>query len=100
MEKRLENITKMEKILNRTDELITEMEKLLEKWEQNQQDFNELMKYYTGEERWKDLEDDRLKIIPQDLPRGVLSEDAVFNTYGNRKDLSIKMIKLGVVGLE
>ena len=100
MEKRLENITKMEKILNRTDELITEMEKLLEMWEQNQQDFNELMNYYTGEERGKDLEDDRLQIIPQDLPRGVLSEDAVFNTYGNRKDLSIKMIKLGVVGLE
>ena len=100
MEKRLENITKMENILNRTDELISEMEKLLEKWEQNQQDFNELMNYYIGEERWKDLEDDRLKIIPQDLPRGVLSEDAVFNIYGNRKDLLIKMIKLGVAGLE
>ena len=100
MEKRLQNITKMENILNRTDELISEMEKLLEKWEQNQHDFNELMNYYTGEERWKDLEDDRLKIIPQDLPRGVLSEDAVFNIYGNRKDLLIKMIKLGVAGLE
>ncbi|WP_313502118.1 DUF4298 domain-containing protein [Kaistella carnis] len=100
MEKRLENITKMENIQNRTDELISEMEKLLEKWEQNQQDFNELMNYYTSEERGKDLEDDRLKIIPQDLPRGVLSEDAVFDTYGNRKDLSIKMIKLGVAGLE
>ncbi|AZI33345.1 DUF4298 domain-containing protein [Kaistella carnis] len=100
MEKRLENITKMENILNRTDELISEMEKLLEKWEQNQQDFNDLMNYYTSEERGKDLEDDRLQIIPQDLPRGVLSEDAVFDTYGNRKDLSIKMIKLGVAGLE
>lgn len=100
MEKRLENITKMENILNRTDELISEMEKLLEKWEQNQQDFKDLMNYYTSEERGKDLEDDRLQIIPQDLPRGVLSEDAVFDTYGNRKDLSIKMIKLGVAGLE
>ena len=100
MEKRLENITKMENILNRTDGLIAEMEKILEKWEQNEQDFNELMNYYTGEERWKDLEDDRLNIIPQDLPRGVLSEDAVFNSYGNRKDLLIKMIKLGVAGLE
>lgn len=100
MEKRLENITKMENILNRTDKLISEMEKLLEKWEQNQQDFNDLMNYYTGEERGKDLEDDRLKIIPQDLPRGVLSEDGVFDTYGNRKDLSIKMIKVGVAGLE
>lgn len=100
MEKRLENITKMENILNRTDKLISEMEKLLEKWEQNQQDFNDLMNYYTGEERGKDLEDDRLKIIPQDLPRGVLSEDGVFDTYGNRKDLLIKMIKLGVAGLE
>ena len=100
MEKRLENITKMENILNRTDELISEMKKLLEKWDQNQEDFNELMNYYTGEERGKDLEDDRLNIIPQDLPRGVLSEDAVFDTYGNRKDLSVKMIKLGVAGLE
>ena len=100
MEKRLENITKMENILNQTDAIISEMEKLLEKWEQNQEDFNELMNYYTSAERDKDLEDDRLQIIPQDLPRGVLSEDAVFNTYGNRKDLSIKMIKLGVVGLE
>ena len=100
MKKRLKNITKMENILNRTDELISEMEKLLETWEQNQEDFNELMNYYTGEERGKDLEDDRLNIIPQDLPRGVLSEDAVFDTYGNRKDLSVKMIKLGVAGLE
>ena len=100
MEKRLENITKMENILNRTDELNAEMEKLLEKWDQNQEDFNELMNYYTSEERGKDLEDDRLKIIPQDLPRGVLSEDAVFDTYGNKKDLSVKMIKLGVAGLE
>ena len=100
MEKRLQNITKMENILNRTDELISEMEKLLEKWDQNQQDFNELMNYYSSEERGKDLEDDRLKVIPQDLPRGVLSEDAVFDTYGQRKDLLIKMIKLGVAGLE
>ncbi|MBF8457738.1 DUF4298 domain-containing protein [Kaistella sp. G5-32] len=100
MEKRLENITKMENILNRTDELISEMKKLLEKWDQNQEDFNELMNYYTGEERGKDLEDDRLKVIPQNLPRGALSEDAVFDAYGNRKDLLIKMIKLGVAGLE
>ena len=100
MEERIENITKMENILNHTDELISGMEKLLKKWEQNQQDFDELMNYYTSEERGKDLEDDRLKNIPQDLPRGVLSEDAVFDTYGNRKDLCIKMIKLGVAGLE
>ena len=100
MKERLDTITKMENILNQTDELISDMQTLLEKWEQNQQDFNELMNYYTSEERGKDLEDDRLHIIPQDLPRGVLSEDAVFDTYGNRKDLLIKMIKLGVAGLE
>lgn len=100
MEKRLQNITKMENILNSTDGLISEMEKLLQKWDHNQQDFNELMNYYNSEERGKDLEYDRLHIIPQDLPRGVLSEDAVFDTYGNRKDLLIKMIKLGVAGLE
>ena len=90
----------MESILNQTDKLISEMEKLLGKWEENQNKFNQLMNYYGSAEMHRDVEDDRSQILPQDLPRGVLSEDAVFNTFGDRKDLSVKMIKLGVAGLE
>lgn len=100
MEDRIKNITEMESILNQTDKLISEMEKLLGKWEENQNKFNQLMNYYGSAEMHRDVEDDRSQILPQDLPRGVLSEDAVFNTFGDRKDLSVKMVKLGVAGLE
>ena len=100
MEERINKISEMESILNHTDNLISEMEKLLEKWEENHLKFSELMHYYGSEERQKDLVDDRLKIIPQDLPRGVLSEDAIFDTFGKRKETLVKMIKIGVAGLE
>lgn len=100
MQERIKKITKMEHILNHTDKLISNLEILLQRWEENNKEFQELMDYYSSEERNQDLEDDRLHLIPQDLPRGVLSEDAIYNTYGHRKDLSIRMIKLGVDGLE
>lgn len=90
----------MENILNHTDNLISDMEKLLEKWEENHLRFSELMHYYGSENWHKDREDDDLKIIPQDLPRGVLSEDAVHDTFGRRKEILVKMIKIGVAGLE
>ena len=100
MEERLENIKQMENILNRTDVLISEMEILLKKWQENEVDFQKLMDYYGSENWHNDCEDDEKQIIPQDLPRGVLSEDAVFNTYGNRKEVAINMIKIGVSSLE
>lgn len=58
------------------------------------------MNYYGSEEWHNDREDDEEHKIPQDFPRGVLSEDAVYNTFLERKEVSVKMIKTGVAGLE
>ncbi|MDN3606633.1 DUF4298 domain-containing protein [Kaistella yonginensis] len=100
MEERLENIQQMENILNHTDALISEMEILIKKWKENEVDFHKLMDYY-GSEKWhNDRKDDEEQRIPQDFPRGVLSEDAVHNTYGNRKEVAINMVKTGVSSLE
>lgn len=100
MEDRIKNITEMENILNETDSLISEMEILIQKWKKNQSDFALLMNYYGSENWYKDRENDDEGIIPQDLPRGVLSEDAVHNTFGNRREISIQLIKTGVADLE
>ncbi len=100
MENHIKNITEMENILNETDSLISEMEVLIKKWKKNQNDFARLMSYYGSENWHKDREDDDAGIIPQDLPRGVLSEDAVHNTFGNRREISIELIKTGVADLE
>lgn len=100
MKDRLKNIEEMETILNRTDILINELEILLNKWEENQLDFAKLMNYYGSEEWQNDLQADEDGEIPQDFPRGVLSEDAVYNAFSDYKNLAIRMIKTGVSGLE
>ncbi len=100
MKNRLENIKQMEMILNQTDELINKMAVLVKRWKKNEVDFHKLMDYYGSEEWHNDRKDDEEHIIPQDLPRGVLSEDAVHNTYGNRKEVAIDMIRAGVSSLE
>lgn len=100
MKDRLENIKQMEDILNRTDALISEMEVLVKRWKENDSDFHRLMGYYGSEEWHNDRKDDEEQIIPQDLPRGVLSEDSVDSTYGNRKEIAIEMIRTAVSSLE
>lgn len=100
MESRLKNITEMENILNATDGLIADLENLLQKWEENLPDFQRLMKYYGSEQWHEDRFYDDAKQIPQDFPRGVLSEDGVHNTFGNKRELAIRMIKSGVADLE
>ena len=100
MKERLENIKKMEAILNRTDGLIGEMEILTKRWEENEADFKKLMNYYGSEEWHTDREDDQKKVIPQDLPRGVLGEDLVHNTYGNRREVAVSMVRAGDSSLE
>lgn len=100
MKARLKKIKKMETILNRTDELISEMESLVERWKENDVYFHQLMNYYGSEEWHNDRKSDEEQKIPQDFPRGVLSEDAVHDTYGNRKEVAIDMIRTGVSSLE
>lgn len=100
MEKRLENIQQMENIMNTTDTLISEMEILINKWKENEAGFQKLMDYYGSENWHNDRRDDEEQKIPQDFPRGVLSEDAVHNTYGNRKEVAINMIRTAVSSLE
>lgn len=90
----------MEMILNTTDQLINEMTDLLKRWEQNEIDFDKLMTYYGSEDWHQDRQSDDDQLIPEDLPRGVLSEDSVYDTFGSRKDTAINMIKTGVKSLE
>ncbi len=46
-------------------------------------------------EEWKqDYHDDEAGRLPSDLPRGVLSEDAVWNLLADCRELNIKMLEV------
>ena len=100
MEIDLERITAMENALNQTDQLIKEMENLLKKWEENLPNYQKLYSYYYSEEWRKDFEAANENKFPVGFPHGVLSEDAAYNTLGDFRELSLRILKIGVKGVE
>ena len=50
------------------------------------QKIEELEVYYSGEDWKKDFADDEAGFLPQDLERGVLSEDGIFNLLERYKE--------------
>ena len=75
----LERITYMEKILDEATEAVSALQNALERYIALQDRVQELAAYY-GSAQWRqDFDDDSAGKLPQELKRGVLSEDAVYD---------------------
>ena len=76
---RIERITHMENLLDKSAEVIRRLEQALEDLAALQPDIAELEAYYTSPQWRKDFEADEAGKLPKDLKRGVLSEDGIWN---------------------
>ena len=75
----IERITLMEALLDKSEEVIKRLETALEDFNDLQPDIAELDDY-CGSSDWRtDYESDEAGLLPADLKRGVLSEDALWN---------------------
>lgn len=91
----IERITRMENFLNEGEKAVSALDRALDGWEAVQGGLAELEAYY-GSEAWRqDYADDEAGKIPRDLPRGVLSEDAVYNLLADWDRLRARMAELG-----
>ena len=88
-------IRKMERRFNRALAAVKRLTGALDKWEAVQDDIAALEEYYGNGEWRKDFEDDEAGRIPQDLKRGVLSEDGIWNLLTDCKNLKDRMKELG-----
>lgn len=86
------HITKYENILNDHLKTIKKLEKWLNKAENLE--YKELIEYYYSDQRDRDLKDDSKGKIPENLPRGVLSEDGIYNMIMDYKDIAFKMLEV------
>ena len=77
--KRIDRITHMEGLLDKSTEVIGRLEQALEDFNALAPDITELEAYYTSPQWRKDFEADEAGKLPKDLKRGVLSEDGVWN---------------------
>lgn len=93
-------IAEMEQILNASVDIVASCTALVEAWHHQLPAFKALMAYY-GSQEWFDHKDKADQgALPQDLPHGVLSEDAVFDLYGDVRQMALQMITLGAETLK
>lgn len=83
----IERVSQMEAALVRLNDAITTVEGALDTYEQLWEDYRALDSYYSGKAWWEDLDADNQGLLPDDLPRGVLSEDAAYDALGNAEAL-------------
>ena len=96
MEKNYDHIIKMENIMVNQENTIKKLEKILEELDANQEDYAALTEYYYSEQRFQDLEDDQNNKIPENINRGVLSEDGLYNIFQDTHELALHMMEIAL----
>lgn len=97
-----ERIETMEKIHNTANKTLLVVEKALEQLEKEVDNCEILFDYYTNADWAKDVEASKQPWFPspKELPHGILTEDAIFETIGQYRELAIRMLKLGTKMIE
>lgn len=86
-------ISKMERHLNNATAAVKRLATALDKWESVQEAIAALDNYY-GSDLWRqDFADDEAGLLPADLKRGVLSEDAIWNLLVDVRELNCLLKK-------
>ena len=87
----LTRIREMERRLEEATAAVRQMEEALERYEAVLEDVTALEAYLGSEEWRQDLADDEKGLLPQELKRGVLSEDGIWNLLEDNRDVAIMM---------
>ena len=84
-------IRQMECHLNTALAAVKHLEGALDEWEAAQDAIIALNEYYGSQAWHQDLADDEAGLLPKDLKRGVLSQDAIWNLLTDLRDLNTRL---------
>ncbi len=84
----------MERRLDAISEATTALSEALDRYIALQDDIEQLDHYYGSEEWRTDLDADTAGRLPRDLKRGVLSEDAAWNTLTEVRELNQRLAEV------
>ena len=98
--KRTERIQKMEQALDASAAAVKKLSEAMDEYERAQKDIKNLFDYYGSVLWMQDYEADEAGKLPEDLPRGVLSEDAVYDLITEHRDLMARLSKAVTATLE
>ena len=89
----IERVIRMESYLDESCAAIGELSEALEKYESILDKYYELEEYYGNGDWMDDYDADRAGEFPDDLKRGVLSEDAVYDLITEHIELVTRLQK-------
>lgn len=93
----IKRIMIMEQYLNNGINTIEILNKALDQYVEVSSQIDLLFEYYGSDLWFKDVEDDKQKKLPQDLNRGVLSEDGVWDFMYENRELLKRMRHLEII---
>ena len=82
-----EHICEMENILDRATQKMDELERSMAAFEELQPEIKKLEAYYTSQQWKDDLAMDEAGFLPENLKRGVLSQDGIWNMLERNREL-------------
>ena len=91
---RIERIKQMEQHLDRASQAVMRLSAALDDYEAVQEAIRQLSAYYDSDDWKKDFADDEQGRLPQDLKRGVLSEDGIWNLLEDHREVTRRMQQL------
>lgn len=83
----IERITHMEQLLEQATQAVKTLAESLDEYEAVQEALRELETYYGSEEWKKDFAADEQGLLPNNLKRGVLSEDGIWNVLEENRSI-------------
>ncbi len=95
-----ERIRIMEERLDRCVEATARLSAACKQWREALEDSRILEEYYQGGDWMEDYEADERGELPDDLIRGVLSEDAVYDYISDRQELAKELLRTALAALE
>ena len=91
---RIERIEAMEALLNETGDAVEALANALEDYAGIQAKIRKLSNYYGSDSWYADREADVLGKLPDDLRRGVLSEDLIYDVITGNRDNALRMLEI------
>ena len=89
---RIERIRQMEALLDECSAAVSDFGAALEKYRAAQAKIAALSKYYGSRSWHADRRADERGLLPEDLRRGVLSEDLVYDVITGNRDNALDML--------
>ncbi|MCI5825204.1 MAG: DUF4298 domain-containing protein [Arcanobacterium sp.] len=87
-------IEQMENKMNQVSSYTKMLESMLDSFSAMEQTVEELWNYYENGEWMADYQLDEAGEVPESMPRGILSEDGLYNVLGDFQDVRERLINL------